>query len=223
MKRDDKKVSNLVISKIRDLINLRNFERNDKLPSERIMSEKLGFNRTQIRGAIRKLEYYGVLKTKSNIGTHLEIGLNGFNGMVDDIISLETPSFKEMIEVRRYLELNSVGLASKRRTDIDLKIIKDCLNAFKNKVIKGSDYLEEDLLFHLAIAKASKNNTLISLMLLLMPPILKVYERDVFCDLYLEKSEIEIHENIYFAIESKDQQLAEKMMNEHFSLLKRDK
>ncbi len=55
-------VQNEVICKIRDLINAKNFERGDKLPSERDMSEKLNVKRNHIREAIRKLEFYGVLK-----------------------------------------------------------------------------------------------------------------------------------------------------------------
>lgn len=215
-KNENKIVTNLVIGKIRDLINLRNLERNDKLPSERIMAQKMGYNRNQIRDAINKLEYYGVLKSQFQRGTILEVGLTGLNGMIDEIISLETPSFNELVETRISLELKTVRLAAMRRTDIDLKLINDNLNAFKSKIIAGNDYLEEDLLFHLAVAKASKNNTMVSLMLLLMPPILKTYDRNTVCDGDLVSSEIQKHQNICLAIESKDPDLAEKMMNEHF-------
>ena len=174
----NKILQNEVIGKIRDLINLRNLERGDKLPSERMMSEKFEVKRNHIREAIRKLEFYGVVKSVSQSGTILAIGLTGFNGMVDEIISLNAPSFQELVETRISLELEMVGLAAQRRTDQDLEKIKDALEAFKVKLSNGENYLEEDLLFHLAIAKASKNSTMISLMLLLIPPILSSYERD---------------------------------------------
>ncbi|WP_397447708.1 FadR/GntR family transcriptional regulator [Polaribacter sp. R77954] len=209
-------MTNLVICKIRDFINLRNLERDDKLPSERIMSEKLGFNRNQIREAISKLEYYGVVKSEFKKGTILEIGLTGANGMIDEIISLESPSFNELVETRISLELKTVRLASERRTNIDLKRIKSHLDAFKSKIIEGNDYLEDDLLFHLAIAKASKNNTMLSLMIILMPPILKTYDRETVCKGDLVSSEITKHESIYLAIASKNPELAEKVMKDHF-------
>jgi len=209
-------MQNAIICKIRDLINSKNLESGDKLPSERVMSEKFDVKRNHIREAIRKLEFYGVLKSMSQSGTILAIGLTGFNGMVDEIISLDTPSFNELVETRISLELKTVRLASQRRTELDLKRIKDTLNAFKNKITAGDNYLEEDLLFHLAIAKASKNNTMVSLMLLLIPPILKTYERDIVCEGDLVSSEIKKHEDIFLAIESKDPELATKTMNNHF-------
>ncbi len=214
-------LQNVVICKIRDLINAKNLERGDKLPAERIMSEKFDVKRNHIREAIRKLEFYGVLRSMPKSGTILAIGLTGFNGMVDEIISLDAPSFNELVETRIALELKTVRLASQRRTDIDLKRIKDALNAFKAKITLGEDYLEEDLLFHIAIAKASKNNTMVSLMLLLTPPILATYERETVCEGDKVISEIKKHEDIYLAIESKDSQLATEMMNEHFFKLKR--
>lgn len=209
-------LQNVVICKIRDLINAKHLEHGDKLPSERVMSEKFDVKRNHIREAIRKLEFYGVLKSMSQSGTFLAIGLTGFNGMVDEIISLETPSFDELVETRISLELKTVFLASERRSEGDLKRIKEALNAFKDRIINGKDYLEEDLLFHLAIAKASKNTTMLTLMLLITPPILANYERDKVCEGDGVNSEIKKHEDIYFAIASKDPELATKMMHEHF-------
>ena len=212
----NKVVQNDVICKIRDLINAKNLERGDKLPSERIMSEKFDVKRNHIREAIRKLEFYGVVKSMSQSGTFLAIGLTGFNGMIDEIVSLDTPSFDELVETRISLELKTVCLASERRSEADLKRIKEALNAFKEKIIHGKEYLEEDLLFHLAIAKASKNTTMITLMLLITPPILANYDRDKVCEGDGINSEIKKHEDIYFAIASKDSELATKMMHEHF-------
>ena len=163
---------NEVIKKMRDLINSRNLELGDKLPSERLMSEKLNVKRNHIREAIRKLEFYGVLKSKAQSGTILSIGLVGFNGVVNEIVSLDKPSFKELVETRITLELKTACLAAERRTKEDLKRIKTALESFKTKLINDEDYREDDLLFHLEIAKASKNSTMLTLMLLITPPIL---------------------------------------------------
>lgn len=209
-------IQNEVICKIRDLLNAKNFERGDKLPSERILSEKFGVKRNHVREALNRLEFYGVLRAKSKSGTILAIGLTGFNGIIEEIVTIDEPTFNELVETRILLELKAVKLAAQRRTDADLKQIKDALNAFKIKIIAGDDYLEEDLLFHIAIAKASKNKTMLSLMLLIMTPILITYDRDSVCEGDKVMSEIKKHEDIYLAIESKDEELATKMMNNHF-------
>lgn len=209
-------MQNAIICNIKDLINAKKLERGDRLPSERIMSEKFEVKRNHIREAIRKLEFYGVLKSMSQSGTVLAIGLTAFNGLVDEITSLAIPSFNELVETRISLELQTVKLASTRRTAQDLEYIKNALNDFILKITDGDDYLEEDLLFHLAIAKASKNNTMVSLMLLLIPPILKTYERAAVCEGDRVVSEIKKHKNIYLAIKEKDPELATNMMNDHF-------
>jgi len=215
-KNSSETIQNEVICKIRNLLNAKNFERGDKLPSERILSEKFGVKRNHVREALNRLEFYGVLKAKSKSGTILAIGLTGFNGIVDEIVAIDEPTFNELVETRISLELKAVKLAAQRRTNADLKQIKDALNAFKIKIIAGDDYLEEDLLFHVAIAKAGKNKTMLSLMLLIMTPILITYDRDSVCKGDKVISEIKKHEDIYLAIEAKDEELATEMMNNHF-------
>lgn len=215
-KNENKTLENLVISKIRELVNARNLERGEKLPSERMMSEKFDIKRNHIREAIRRLEFYGVLRSMAQSGTILAVGLTGFNGMVDEIISLNSPSFDELSETRISLELKTVYLASLRRNDADLKKIKDALEAFKSKISNGEDYLEEDLLFHLAIARASKNSTMLNLMLLITPPLLITYEKDIVCEGDKVVSEIKKHEDVYDAIASKNGELAVEMMRKHF-------
>ena len=62
-KSDNLEIQNTVIDKIRESINYKNLEPEDKLPSERMLSEKLGVSRGVIREAIQKLEFYGLLKS----------------------------------------------------------------------------------------------------------------------------------------------------------------
>jgi len=60
---DNIKVQKSIISKIRDLINFKNLEPGDKLPSERMLSERFGVSRSLVRDAIQKLEFYGLLNS----------------------------------------------------------------------------------------------------------------------------------------------------------------
>ena len=114
--------SNLIISKIRDWINYKNLEPGDKLPSERQLSEKFGVSRSAIREAIQKLEFYGLLKSMPQSGTFVtDIGTTALNGMIEDIVSLESPDFKSLVETRILLELKTVKLAAIRRTEEDMR------------------------------------------------------------------------------------------------------
>ena len=217
---DNREVQNSIISKIRELINFKNLEPGEKLPSERKLSEKFEVSRSSVREAIRKLEFYGLLNSIPQSGTFVaNIGIIALNGMVDDILRLERPDFKSLVETRILLELKTVRLASLRRTDEDLKRIKETLEAYKEKVLNGEDAVQEDLLFHLAIAKASGNSTMNTFMLTITPQIITNFEKYHVCDKNQIVLAIDEHEEIYKAIEAQDPKLAKEKMKIHFNIL----
>ena len=196
-KSDSLNIQNEIISQIKELINFKNLEPGDKLPSERMLAEKLGVSRGQIREAIQKLEFYGI----------------------EDILNLEEPDFKSLVETRILLELKTVRLAAIRRTEEDLKMMHDALQAYSLKVINGEDAVQEDLLFHLAIAKASGNSTMNTFMLIITPEIITNFEKHHVCNDVDKKIGIKEHQAVYDAIVAQDPQLAKMKMKEHFKEL----
>lgn len=209
-----------IISKIRDLINFKNLEPGDKLPSERMLSEKFEVSRSSVRDAIQKLEFYGLLKSIPQSGTFVaNIGVIALNGMIEDILRLEAPEFKSLVETRILLELKTSRLAALRRTEEDLEQIKDALEAYKSKVLKGEDAVQEDLLFHLAIAKASGNSMMNTFMLIITPEIITNFEKYHVCDKSLSQEGITEHQEIYDAILKQDPMLAKEKMKNHFKVL----
>src|SRR5690606_28407880 len=108
----------LIINKIKDLITSRQLESGDRLPSERKLSEKFNVSRSQVRSAIQKLEFYGLLKTLPKSGTVVSnLGVTALNGMMRDILKLQRPDFKSLVETRIMLEKNAVWLAAQRRSE----------------------------------------------------------------------------------------------------------
>lgn len=220
IKSDNQKVQNVIISKIRDLINLKNLEPGDKLPSERMLAEKFNVTRSNIREAIQKLEFYGLLKSIPQSGTFVaNIGVIAMNGMIDDILRLEEPDFKSLVETRILLELKAARLAALRRTDEDLNNISEALGAYTAKVLNGEDAIQEDLLFHLAIAKASGNSTLNTLMLMITPEIITNFEKHHVCDKRLALSGIQEHTAIFEAIKNQNPTEAKEKLKIHFKNL----
>ncbi|MGB5418748.1 FadR/GntR family transcriptional regulator [Algibacter sp.] len=217
---DNQKGQMVIVGKIRDLINFKNLEPGDKLPSERTLSEKFGVSRSNVREAIQKLEFYGLLKSIPQSGTFMaNIGIIALNGMIDDILRLESSDFKSLVETRILLELKTVRLASLRRTEEDLERIKEALDAYKIKVLSGEDAVQEDLLFHLAIAKASGNSTMNNFMLAITPQIIMDFEKYHVCDKKMSIEAIDEHFEIFEAIKKQDPTLAKEKMKKHFSVL----
>lgn len=219
-KNENQEVQNSIISKIRDLINYKNLEPGEKLPSERMLSERFKVSRNNVREAIQKLEFYGLLKSIPQSGTFIaHIGITAMNRMIDSILSLEDPDFKSLVETRILLELKTAGLAATRRTEKDLDQIKETLDAYKEKVMNGQDAVQEDLLFHLAIATASGNGTLNTLMLLITPEIITNFAKYHVCDENQVVMAIQEHIDIYEAIKDQNPKLAKQKMKDHFKML----
>lgn len=217
---DNQDIQNKIISGLKDFIEFKNLEPGEKLPSERMLSERFGVSRSHIREAIQKLEFFGILKSRPQSGTFIaDIGRVAMSGMMDDILRLEKSDFKSLVETRILLELKTVRLAALRRTETDLRKIREALDAYKTKVHANEDAVEEDLLFHLAIAKASKNSTMNTFMLIITPEIITNFEKYHVCDANQSFLGIQEHEDIYEAIASGDPQLAKEKMKIHFKIL----
>ena len=219
-KNENSSIQQGIISKLRDYIEYKNLEPGDKLPSERMLSERFEVSRSNIREAIQKLEFFGILNSKPQSGTFIaNIGRVAMSGMLDDILRLEDPSFKSLVETRILLELKTVRLASLRRTEEDLEKMESALEAYKSKVLNGEKAVEEDLLFHLAIAKASKNSTMNTFMLIITPEIITNFEKYHVCDSNLSRQGIQEHQDIFEAIRDQDPKRAKEMMKTHFKVL----
>ncbi|WP_324025485.1 FadR/GntR family transcriptional regulator [Maribacter sp. BPC-D8] len=217
---ENQEIQNEIIVQLRDLMNNKNLEPGDKLPSERMLSDKFEVSRSNVREAIQKLEFYGILISKPQSGTFVaDIGQIAMNGMVNDILRLEEPDFKSLVETRILLELKTVRLAARRRTDEDLKQLKNALDAYRAKVEKGEDAVQEDLLFHLAIAKASGNSTMNTFMLIITPEILTNFEKYHVCDKNMAFKGVEEHQDVFDAIKEQNPQLAKAKMKVHFKNL----
>ena len=210
----------LIISEIKSLINYKNLEPGDKLPAERLLADRIGVTRGSIRNAIQKMEHYGLVKSMPQSGTFIaEIGRTALNGMIDQIVSLPTPDFKSLVETRIFLELKIVKFAAARHTQQDLADIEEALANYREKTLLGEDSVAEDLLFHLAIAKASHNTSLNKLILSITPQIITDFGKYHVCKNNTAVSAIEEHQAIVDAIRAKDPARAEEKMKEHFSVL----
>ena len=163
-----------IIRQIRELITSGQLNPGDRLPPERRLSEKLGVSRSNVRDAIKKLEFYGILKTLPQSGTVVAgIGITALEGLISDVLKIENTDFAALIETRVLLETEAAKLAAMRRTDQDIINIQKALNDYALKVKLDHQAVEEDLMFHLKIAEASKNAVLKSLMLIITPDLIK--------------------------------------------------
>ncbi len=205
-----------IIKQIRDLITSGQLKPGDRLPSERKLSEKLGVGRTHLRDALRKLEFYGILKTLPQSGTVVAgIGLPALEGLISDMLRVKGRDFRSLVETRVILETNIAQLAAENRTEQDIVEIENALYAHKIKIERNEDAVEEDLLFHLKIAEASKNSVLNSLMLIITPDIMQYFKKHDVCGEGRAEVAIKQHEELLQYIIDQDSEKAGEAIKEH--------
>lgn len=207
-----------IIKQIRDLISSGQLKPGDRLPSERLLSERLGVGRTHLRDALRKLEFYGILKTMPQSGTVVAgLGLPALQVLITDMLNLQGNDFRSLVEARVILETNIAQLAAENRSDKDLVEIEAALKAHRNKILKNEEAIDEDFLFHLKLADASKNSVLKSLMLIITPDIMQYFKKHDVCGEGRAEVAIAQHEQLLQFIADKNPEKAGESLQMHLA------
>jgi len=211
----------LIISQIRDLISSGTIKPGEKLPPERKLADHLGVSRSQVREAINKLQFYGIVKVQPQSGTTVTgIGIVALEGLISDILKLEKADFKSLVDTRILLEKEATRLAALNRTEEDLVQLNVALKNYENKILATGEAVEEDLLFHIKIAEASKNNVLKSLMMIITPDIVNNFIEFKVCSDSNNNKMIDEHKRILKMILNQDATGAVKAMDSHLSDIK---
>jgi GntR family transcriptional repressor for pyruvate dehydrogenase complex len=208
----------IIIGQIRFLISSGVLKPGDRLPAERKLAEHLGVSRSQIREAIRKLEFYGILKTLPQSGTSVSgLGIVALEGLISDVLKLEKSDFYSLIETRILLETEAAYKAAVRRSDEDIVNIEKSLKAYEAKRMTNDVAIDEDFMFHMKIAEASKNSVLTSLMLIITPDLLQHYQQLEVCDPKKNNQRMQEHRAILEAIKEQDPDKAMNVMRHHLN------
>ncbi len=207
-----------IIRQLKMLITTGQLKPGDKLPAERLLAERFGIGRGYIREAILKLEFYGLLKTSPQSGTYVSgFSLKILDSIFTDIINFNKNDFAAMIEARYFLEIDSARLAAERRTETDIQQMKEALSDFDVKINLGLFAVEEDMLFHIKMAVATKNSVIESMIMILIPDLIKI-KNIVDKDICRERTiTLQQHHKILEAIIKKDADGAGNAMAEHLS------
>jgi GntR family transcriptional repressor for pyruvate dehydrogenase complex len=213
------KPADLIIKQIRQLISSGRLKPGMRLPSERVLSERFGVGRGHIREAIKKLEFYGILKTEPQKGTIVaSLGVKALEGLISNILATETRDFESLMEIRALLEVHAARLAAQRAGDQAIEEILLAYEVFRKQVEQGNSGLEEDHLFHLKIAEESKNTVLRSLIGLITPDIITMSREHQDRRRGWSRTTLKEHERILEGIRSRDPELAARAMSEHMEM-----
>jgi len=185
------------------------------LPTEQELCDKLGIGRSTLREAVKVLESRGLVDRQQGVGARVVDGSQlAASQMLQLLFRRRKASAKELLEVRKLYEIQAAALAAERATSHDLRSIREALDAMRATGTSIEEYVEGDLAFHVAIARATRN----SVLALIVETVRPLLRDEIVATLKVDpRPELRhrYHEKIYTAIERGDAAQAAHAMEQH--------
>ena len=155
------KVYQEVAEQIMTLIEEGKLKHGDRLPPERRLAEIFQVSRHPVREAIRILEDQKVLVSRVGSGTFV---VNEHGPSVDDLLTRalhrEKAKLAEIFQFRRMIEPQIAAHAALKASGQDIAALERLINRQKKAGDVGL-MVELDQAFHIALARATQNGTLL--------------------------------------------------------------
>lgn len=133
-----------------------------RIPAEPALTQMLGVGRNTVREAVQSLVHAGLLQRRQGSGTYVvarsELGVTIGREIAD-------ARQRDVLEVRRSLEVETARLAAHRRTPADVRELERRRVAREDAYRTGEldAMVATDLALHQAIARTARNPVLLSL------------------------------------------------------------
>lgn len=150
-----------VIGQLREAIRQGEWPVGRRIPTETALAETLGVGRNTVREAIRALSHSGLLEVRQGDGTYVR-ATSEVSGALRRLCGSE---LREVLQVRRSLEVEGARLAATARTDEDLAKLRELLNARDRAQHENAhdDFVRADTDFHLMVIHCGHNRLLTEL------------------------------------------------------------
>jgi GntR family transcriptional regulator, transcriptional repressor for pyruvate dehydrogenase complex len=158
-------VTDAAIEKIKGMIVSGELRPGDRLPKEADLAERLGLSRNSLREAVRALSLVRILDVRQGDGTYVtslesDVLLDAMSFVVD---LHQDRGVLHVLEARRVLEAAVTALAAQYITDEELAELRRLIDLAR-QCATVEEFVENDLEFHRAVARASRNPVLASLL-----------------------------------------------------------
>ncbi len=204
-----------VARKLLDYLLAGRFDPGHRLPSERRLAQDLGIGRSVVREALKSLTLLGIVEVRQGDGTFLRSTESDLlPHAIEWGLMLGTRRTHDLVEARRYLEGILAGLAAERRDDAVLVDLRRELDVMRGPDADSRVFVAADIAFHLRIAEAAGNETLLQVMMSIRTLLQVWISRTVQDDADLTAIAAE-HTPIYEAIAASDPTAARVAMEDH--------
>jgi GntR family transcriptional repressor for pyruvate dehydrogenase complex len=216
-----RKTYELVADQLTAEISSRRLKPGDLLPTERELVGSYRVGRSSIREALRMLESRGLIRSNGNGTFSVAPYRTTLDHSLDLLVAVAEADYGELFEVRRILEGETAALAAERRTRDDLRRMSDAIIDMEEGLDSEERFIEADLRFHLTVAEATRNRVLMHLMNAVRALLLRSLASSYHIAGSPERA-IDMHHEIFDAIDARDPDAARRTMQEHVARVERD-
>lgn len=215
-----KKIYEIVADQLQESIKNGDLPPGTKLDSIEKLAENFEVGRSAVREALSALRSMGLVEMRQGEGTYVKQFDPSLMAIpLSNAILMDNEDIGHLFEVRKILEVGAVAAAANKRSEQDIEEIERALKDMKKA--SGDQELGEkaDLSFHLAIATASKNPLLITLMNQVADMMAAAMRETRRILLYSKEKTLDTlyqeHVKIFEAIKGKNESGAREAMREH--------
>jgi len=214
------RISDQIAAQVRRLLLEGKLTPGQRLPTENELAEQFAVSRTSVREALSVLESEGLVERHKNGGTFMrKYSLKQVLSSFQFPPKMDHELFADLVEVREWLEVQIVKLASERAEDEDLLRIQRTLEMMEQDIAAGNSGVESDVLFHQCLAIATKNQILAGLVLSIGQMMKDTRARTLSVPGRLEACLAE-HKAIYEAVREHDTERGCRLIREHLAIVR---
>lgn len=192
----------------------------DRLPSEKELIEHFGVSRITVRDAMRVLESQGLVEIKVGAGGGAFVttpSAEPIAQVLTDMLRLQGISIQELVEARLVVETSIVTFAAERANQKDLDAMERAIEEARTARQEGvSRFTPFSVNFHIALAKAAKNQVLFFTVSSFRTPFYETLDK-MIPDTHMADRAIEDHQKLLDAVSAHDAERARQVMREHLN------
>lgn len=177
----------------------------DRIPAEPELARAFSVSHNTIREALQSLIHMGMLEARPGDGTYV-MASDRFAVAVSN--RLRETDLPQLLEARLALEKEIARLAAIKRTDEDLERLALALSDCRAKIRPG---IEDDMLFHAAVAIATHNSVLAELYQVILNHVRQNLE-NLLVEKQYDAHAMLLHEHLLSAIRNHDADSAESII-----------
>ncbi|MFD2924993.1 FadR/GntR family transcriptional regulator [Halobacillus naozhouensis] len=160
-----KRVYHMIVEQIKNCIKRGEVLPGEKMPSERTLASRLSVSRTSVKEAYSVLESSGIVEIRQGSGVYLLINnVEDIMNKLQALIRGQSANMIDLMELRQALEVDIAYYAAYRRGQQDIVKLEQSYLQLEQAVFTNRLAAEEDLAFHMNIAKVARNYLLAQVM-----------------------------------------------------------